>query len=301
MGVIGSLSAIKEALSVVIVQYCPIHCKKKEEISENITRISNFMENAKKGFPNYDLIIFPESCLQGAGDDLSNLALRINSQVILELRRKCRDLKVWGHFNFSEKHDNPQKNPWNTSIIISADGEIVLRYRKVNPFCPFERCTPGNEFFVVKGPKNSILGPMICYDRDFPEASRELAMKGANILIVGTHYPAPYSDKEKFLNQARAYENTAYLIQASAVGPDSKSCYYVGRSMVVNFDGNIICEAPEGIEYVIKADLYPQMVDNARLEYTSQNYLKTLKHRGISALPPNGDTSNPYTIYKNWN
>ena len=106
MGVIGSLSAIKEALSVVIVQYCPIHCKKKEEINENITRISNFMENAKKGFPNYDLIIFPESCLQGAGDDLSSLALRINSQEILELRRKCRDLKVWGHFNFSEKHDN---------------------------------------------------------------------------------------------------------------------------------------------------------------------------------------------------
>jgi len=58
---------------------------------------------------------------------------------------------------------------------------------------------------------------MICYDRDFPEVSRELAMKGANILIVGTNYPAPYGAKNKFLNQARAYENTAYFIQFKQV------------------------------------------------------------------------------------
>ncbi|MCK4339625.1 MAG: hypothetical protein KAW87_06535 [Candidatus Cloacimonetes bacterium] len=300
MGVIGSSNSIKEALSVVIVQFCPIACERREDINKNIDRISIFMESAKEGFSNYDLIIFPESCVQGAGKNTSNLALSIDSQEISRLREKCRDFRVWGHFNFYEKHDNPNKNPWNTSIIISSKGEIVLRYRKVNPFCPFEKCTPGNEFFVVKGPKNSILGPMICYDRDFPEVSRELAMKGANILIVGTHYPAPYNNKEKFLNQARAYENIAYLVQASAVGSDSKGWYSLGKSMVVNFDGNIICEAPEGIEYVIKADLYPQMVNNARAQYTSQNYLKALKHRGIDALPPNGDIKNPYIVYKNW-
>ena len=187
MGAIGSFNAIREALSVVIVQFCAINCERREEINKNIDRISNFMENAKKGFPNYDLIIFPENCLQGSG----NTSIPMDSQEISRLKEKCRDLGVWGHFNFYEKHDDPNKNPWNTSIIISADGEIVLRYRKVNPYCPYEKSTPGDEFFVVKGPKNSILGPMICYDRDFPEVSRELAMKGANILISGTHYPAP--------------------------------------------------------------------------------------------------------------
>ena len=141
----------------------------------------------------------------------------MDSQEISRLKEKCRDLRVWGHFVFHEKHDDPNKNYWNTSIIVSSEGEIVLRYRKVNPYCPYEKSTPGDELFVVKGPKNSILGPMICYDRDFPEVSRELAMKGANILIVGTNYPAPYGAKNKFLNQARAYENTAYFIQFKQV------------------------------------------------------------------------------------
>ena len=300
MGVVGSLNAIKEALSMVIVQFCPVHCKNREEISKNIDKISSFMEDTKKGFPNYDMVVFPESCVQGAGKNLYNLSLSMNSREILKLREKCCNLRVWGHFNFCEKHDNPKKFPWNTSIIVSSNGEIVLRYRKVNPFCPFEKCTPGDEFFVVRGPKNSILGPMICYDRDFPEVSRELAIKGANILIVGTHYPAPYNNKEKFLNQARAFENTAYLVQASAVGSDHKGWHAIGKSMAVNFDGNIICEAPEGIEYTIKVDLYPQMVENARKQYGSNNYLKALKHRGIDALPPDGDLKNPYTVYKNW-
>jgi predicted amidohydrolase len=301
MGALGSLNAIREALSVVIVQFCPINCERREDINKNIERISNFMENAKVGFPNYDLIIFPESCIQGSGKNSDNVVIPMDSQEISRLKEKCRDLRVWGHFVFHEKHDDPNKNYWNTSIIVSSEGEIVLRYRKLNPFGPYEKSTPGDELFVVRGPKNSILGPMICYDRDFPEVSRELAMQGANILISGTNYPAPYGAKHKFLNQARAYENTAYFIQAGAVGADCESHYYVGESMVVNFDGNIICEAPEGIEYVIKADLYPQMVDSAREQYTNQNYLKALKHRGVIALPPNGDTTNPYKVYKDWN
>jgi formamidase len=300
MGVIGSLNAIKEALSVVIIQYWPINCERREEINDNIDRIINFMENSKRGFPNHDLIIFPESCVQGSGKNSDNLGISIESQEITRLKEKCRDLEVWGHFVFHEKHDDPDQKYWNTSIIISSKGEIVLKYRKLNPYCPYEISTPGDELFVVKGPKNSILGCMICYDRDFPEVSRELATKGANVLIVGTQYPAPYGSSQKFLCQARAFENTAYVIQAGSVGTDCYGRYYVGKSMVVNFDGNIICEAPEGIEYVIKADIYPQMVNSARDQYTNQNYLKALKHRGVLALPPYGDTKNPYKVYKDW-
>lgn len=93
----------------------------------------------------------------------------------------------------------------------------------------------------------------------------------------------------------------AYFVACGAVGKSPVSgCPFYGGSMIVNFDGNIIVEAPQGIDYTIKADLYPFLVNSAREQYTTNKYLKHLKHRGYQALPPDGDTTNPYRVYRNW-
>jgi len=74
----------------------------------------------------------------------------------------------------------------NSSVLINDEGEIAGIYRKTHPF-PAERIsgggwtTPGKEAVVVET-KLGKIGMIICYDGDFPELSRVLAIQGAEII-----------------------------------------------------------------------------------------------------------------------
>jgi predicted amidohydrolase len=63
------------------------------------------------------------------------------------------------------------------------------------------------------------VGINICYDVEFPELSRALALEGVNILIV----PSCTDDRQGFLRvrycaQARAIENQLYVVHSGTVG-----------------------------------------------------------------------------------
>ncbi len=76
---------------------------------------------------------------------------------------------------------------YNSAILIGPDGEIIGIYDKTHPF-PLERCdcggwvTLGNRADVFETALGSI-GMIICYDGDFPELSRLLAVKGAEVIV----------------------------------------------------------------------------------------------------------------------
>src|SRR5689334_15002901 len=78
---------------------------------------------------------------------------------------------------------------FNTTCLIGPEG-ILSRYRKVNPWIPYEvhsspHDLPGYDeplFPVVETPIGRI-GCAICYDWLFPEAIRQLAANGAEVLV----------------------------------------------------------------------------------------------------------------------
>jgi hypothetical protein len=53
-------------------------------------------------------------------------------------------------------------------------------------------------------------------------------------------------------------------------------------------------------EGMTKVDIYPSLVEAARRERMSNNYLYQLKHRGYTGVAPIGRTNNPFTIYRDW-
>jgi len=296
---LGSAHGIDDALSVVIVQMLPISAADMGEVQKNVNALCSWLERAKLGFPGTDIVIFPEGSLQGYHvTNWEDTVVDVPGLETAALAAHCRQLGVWAHFSMLERHPEGKK-PYNTSLLINDEGEIALRYAKVNPWVPMEECTPGDSFHVCDGPKGSRLGVITCYDGDFPEAVREVAMMGANVLIRGAAYMEPYAGPWVFTNQARAWENLMYVVAVNQVGTDPMYTY-VGRSMIVNFDGSVIVELSAHAEGMTKADIYPGLVDSSRKQYAEQNHLFNLTHRGYSALPPDGRSVNPYSFYRNW-
>lgn len=148
---------------------------------------------------------------------------------------------------------------FNTTCLIGPEG-ILSRYRKVNPWIPYEvQASPHDLedyteplFPVVQTPIGR-LGCAICYDWLFPEAIRQLAMSGAEVLIRVSAYMEPWGATEPMawwtiINRARAIENIAYVVAANqgASLRHYPPYSWPGGSMIVDFEGRILAQASPG-------------------------------------------------------
>ena len=99
------------------------------------------------------------------------------------------------------------------------------------------------------------IGLIICYDGDFPELSRILAVKGAEIIVRSSALQRSY-DIWYITNAARAYDNHVYLLGCNLVGPDASENYAFGHSMILNPIAWRLAQA-RGTEEIISAKLDP--------------------------------------------
>lgn len=148
---------------------------------------------------------------------------------------------------------------FNTTVLIGPKG-ILSRYRKVNPWLPWELHSsphdiPGyqDDPFPVVDTDIGRLGVAICYDWLFPETIRQLAFRGAEVLIRVSAYMDPWGatapmDWWTLINRTRALENTAYVVAANQ-GADASNYppfSWPGGSMVVDYDGRILAQTDPG-------------------------------------------------------
>jgi N-carbamoylputrescine amidase len=163
---------------------------------------------------------------------------------------------------------------YNAALVLDASGRKVGTYRKTHipAYFPNERpggtgsyermyFTPGKDLpvFDLAGAR---VGIQICNDRQYPEASRVLALRGAEILFMPICYSV-YGDPEHRAEaweiplRARAYENGVFVVAANKVG-DEGARRHLGRSMIVSPEGKILACAgtrdPELIVHTIDLD-----------------------------------------------
>ena len=144
--------------------------------------------------------------------------------------------------------------PYNTSILIGPDGEVVARYRKIHLFdvavddgpvdVESARVTGGTER-VIADVGGARLGMTICYDVRFPELYRSLALQGAEIFAIPSNFTERTGrDHWEVLLRARAIENGAWVIAPSQIGgPPGQPAY--GHSMVIDPWGIVVAQAPD--------------------------------------------------------
>ncbi len=137
----------------------------------------------------------------------------------------------------------------NSAILLGPDGKILLNYRKSHLFGELDRAmfkAIGDEFPIAElhGFK---IGLLICYDIEFPEPARRLALQGADIILIPTAQMQPYEQVARHVLPARAYENQVYTAYANHSGDDD-GLSYVGLSSICGPDGTVLAMAGRGPE-----------------------------------------------------
>lgn len=143
---------------------------------------------------------------------------------------------------------------YNSMNFISDKGELIGTYAKSHLFAGEQiHFTPGNEFKVYDTDLGRV-GLLVCYDLEFPEPSRRLGVRGAEVIIAISANMGPYEDIHEHFARSRAMENGAFLVYSNYTGSDNRFTY-VGRSGLYAPDGNLQCGSSEKAEELIYADV----------------------------------------------
>lgn len=256
-------------------RYCAAACqidlpnpRHRREIPRRVTHMLGMIEQAVVGYePFFDvrLVVFPEFAHAApiyatAAELLERLALPIPNEHTDRYVEKARHLGIYIQTGtFLEADERWPGHVFNTTCLIGPEG-ILSKYRKVHPWTPWELHTsphdlPGYDepLFPVADTPLGKLGAAICYDWLFPEAIRQLALAGAEVLVRVSAYMDPWGtapplDWWTAVNRVRALENMCYVVAANQA---AQLAHYPpfswpGGSMIVDYDGRVLSQADPG-------------------------------------------------------
>ena len=296
MSGLGGLNKTKSGVVIGMVQLQLPNVVTPEDLRMQSERVAALVGKARRGYPNMDLVVFPEYSLHGLSMDTNpEIMCELDGPEVTLLRAACFEHDIWGCFSLMEK--NPGGNPYNTGLIIDAKGEIRLYYRKLHPWVPVEPWEPGNLGIpVCEGPNGVKLSLIICHDGMFPEMARECAYKGAEVMLRTAGYTAPIRHAWQITNQANAFQNLMVTASVCMSGTDG-TFDSMGEAMIVNFDGVPLAQGGGRPDEIVCAEVRPDLVREARRSWGVENNVYQLGHRGYVAVR-GGARDCPYTYMR---
>jgi predicted amidohydrolase len=182
------------------------------------------------------------------------------------LKGVAKDLKVHLHTgSFVEKVEGKY---YNSSYLLSPEGEVLANYRKIHLFGYHSReneiLSRGDAVVVAETPMGN-LGLATCYDLRFPELFRRMIEKGAHGFLITSAWPHPRLEHWILLNRVRALENQSFLVSANAVGLN-RGTQFVGHSMAVDPWGHVVASGEED-ELTLRVELDLDEVSRARDQF----------------------------------
>jgi predicted amidohydrolase len=240
----------------------------RAQMRANTERMLSMIDSAVAGarpFLPVRLLVFPEFAhaapvFPTAAELFEKLAVEIPNEHTDRIAAKSRELGVYVQTGSMLERDPRWPGVvFNATVLVGPEG-ILYKYRKVNPWIPYEvhaspHDLPGYDqpLFPVADTPIGKLGCAICYDWLFPEAMRQLAANGAEVMIRVSAYMDPWGATEPMewwtlVNRCRALENTAFVVAANqgAILRHYPPYSWPGGSMVVDFDGRILAQASPG-------------------------------------------------------
>ena len=240
----------------------------RRQMKANTDRMLSMIDSAVLGstpFLPVRLVVFPEFAHSAPvfatkAELIKRLAVEIPNQHTERLQKKAKEHGIYIQSGSMLEVDPRWKDAvFNTTCLIGPSG-ILYKYRKVNTWLPFEVHTSPHDiegydepFFPVADTEIGRLGCAICYDWLFPEAMRQLAANGAEVLIRVSAYMDPWNatppmDWWTVINRARAIENTAFVVAANQAASLKQYPPYSwsGGSQVVDFEGRLLADASPG-------------------------------------------------------
>lgn len=212
-----------------------------------------------------DLLVLPEMFLTGynIGSDAVNVLAEVyNGEWAQQIGRIARSAGLAIAYGYPERTEDGQI--YNSVQLIDAHGERLCNYRKSHLFGDLDRSmfSAGSVDLPLVDLNGWKIGFLICYDLEFPENARRLAVAGAELIVVPTANMVPYDFVADVTVRSRAFENQCYLAYANYCGHEDE-IQYCGQSSIAAPDGSQIALA--GLdEALIVGELDRQLMDDSR-------------------------------------
>lgn len=158
---------------------------------------------------------------------------------------------------------------YNSAALIDPESSAQsAKHRKVHLYGDIDLATytPGDTLAALTELDGVRIGILICYDVEFPESVRAMALAGADLVAVPTALMRPYEVVARTLVPARAYENQVYVAYANRSGSEG-DLDYCGESCVVGPDGADLARAGSGDELLL-AEIDPAGLALSRADNT---------------------------------
>lgn len=202
-----------------------------------------------------ELLVLPECALSGYmfadAAEARPFAEQIPGPATEALAGACRRLAQYVVCGLLEQDGDELRN---SAVLVGPDG-LIGTYRKTHlPFLGVDRfVVSGDELAVFDTPLGRI-GIEFCYDLRFPEVTRTLTLRGAEIVAHPTNFPLAARSQTEMITVARALENRIYLLSANRVGKE-RDGEFCGRSQIVDPYGMRLAEAADTGEALLVAEV----------------------------------------------
>lgn len=264
-------------ITIGAAQMGPI--QKADARAQVVARMIQLLDEAKSA--GCDLVVYPELCLttffprwymEDREEVLAWFETSMPNEATQPLFDRARDHGIAISLGYAELTEDGQQ--FNTQIMTDKAGQIVGKYRKVHlpghdefdPERAFQHLEkryfePGDLGFPVFRNLDAWTGMLICNDRRWPEAYRELGLQGAELIVLGYNTPSVNSqmadegeEKRLFHSdlsvQAGAYQNSAWVVAVAKAGTEDGHPMIAG-SVIVDPDGFVVARAETGGDELI--------------------------------------------------
>jgi predicted amidohydrolase len=218
--------------------------------------------------PAIDLAVFPELFL--VGYDLRRVeefALPVDCEELRIVAAAAAETRTAVVIGFAEYV--PPGGVANSAALIGADGVVAGIYRKTHLFGDERRVFVAGEDLLLVKLAETLVGPLVCFDLEFPEPARRLVGGGAELVVTISANMAPFYEDHLLLGRSRALENRVPHLYVNRVGEEG-GFRFVGGSRSIAADGTVLAELGRADEDVLVAPVGSPGVDDKRLDYLRQ-------------------------------
>jgi predicted amidohydrolase len=200
-----------------------------------------------------DMIVTPEGYLDGYSgnrkvtpdstpEKYHAVGEELDGPYMQRIAQLARELRVFLVIGFAERNEGKM---YNSLVMFSREGERVGRYSKTHNVAKEEPDNTNGTEFPVFDTELGRLGMLVCYDRQLPETSRILAIKGAGLILVPAFGLGIQKMSEDIMMRTRAYENGVYVAHV-----------HPKNTFIVDPKGNILAQQEGDKEGIVMAEIH---------------------------------------------
>ena len=224
------------------------------------------------------LVVLPELWSSG---------YHVNKPTIIKLQQKTKDIveefreiaRKYGVVLVVPFIDKEEEQLYIAAAVIETNGEIVHVYRKSFLWHhEQQKFAFGERDYVPVQTTVGKIGIVICYDIEFPETSRILALRGAELIIIPSYWSLQSEKRWDIQLPARAVDNTVFVLGVNSIGEKS-----FGKSKLINPKGAILYECSRLKEDILLYDIDLNQIQAARAKIP---YLRDFDYSLVPGLVP---------------